>query len=226
MTDGFDGSPSAELLPQTTNADVDDVRARIEVVPPDLGEQALATYDLARVLDEVMQQAELTVGQASDEPVEGCLPPRQVQRESPHRHNAFVRSRPARAQLDAQPRNELVESEGLREIVARSEPEPTQLRGQIRAGREDHDGKVGALLVELAEDREAVEARQEQIEDDRVVCPAQCIPEALRATLGTVDTEALGFQAACEKSSDSRLILDNQDLHLLAGATLTRMTCK
>src|SRR5690242_6920367 len=51
----------AELLPQPADADLDDVRLRIEVVSPDVREQALAADDLALVQDEVVQEPELAV---------------------------------------------------------------------------------------------------------------------------------------------------------------------
>src|SRR5439155_25125201 len=51
MAKGFDRRVVAELLAQPPNTDVDDVRVRIEVVAPDLGEQALAADHLAPMLE-------------------------------------------------------------------------------------------------------------------------------------------------------------------------------
>src|SRR3989440_4490418 len=68
----------AELLPQPADADVDDVRARVEVVAPDLGEQALATHDLAGVQNQVMEEPELAVGEVGDPVAEERLAPREV----------------------------------------------------------------------------------------------------------------------------------------------------
>src|SRR5438552_18673407 len=53
VPDGLDRL-GAELLPQPPDADVDDVRAGVEVVAPDLREQALAAHDLAGVQHEVV----------------------------------------------------------------------------------------------------------------------------------------------------------------------------
>src|SRR2546423_12385653 len=60
VADGLDRG-GAELLAQPADADVDDVRARVEVVAPYLGEEPLAADDLARVQHEVVQEAELPV---------------------------------------------------------------------------------------------------------------------------------------------------------------------
>jgi hypothetical protein len=38
MADGLDGGLRAELLPQAPDADVDEVRARVEAVAPGVGE--------------------------------------------------------------------------------------------------------------------------------------------------------------------------------------------
>src|SRR4029450_3383041 len=46
MANGFDRRPGPEFLAQPADADVDDIRAWIEVITPDLGEQPLAADDL------------------------------------------------------------------------------------------------------------------------------------------------------------------------------------
>src|SRR5207244_10401546 len=63
MADGLDRRFRPELLAQAADADLDDVGARIEVVAPDLGEEALAAHDLARVEREVVEEPELAVGE-------------------------------------------------------------------------------------------------------------------------------------------------------------------
>ena len=49
----------AELAAQVADVDVDDVRARVEVVAPDVREQLLAAQHLAGVAQERLQQREL-----------------------------------------------------------------------------------------------------------------------------------------------------------------------
>ena len=82
MADGLDRGVGAELLAQAPDADVDDVRAGVEVVAPDLGEQALAAEHLAGVVDEVVQQPELAVREVGDELADPRLPPREVELEA------------------------------------------------------------------------------------------------------------------------------------------------
>src|SRR5919206_3666065 len=78
VADGLDRRLRAELLAQAAHADLDDVRARVEVVAPDLGEQALAAHDLARMEREVVQEPELSVGEVGRAVLERRAPPRQI----------------------------------------------------------------------------------------------------------------------------------------------------
>src|SRR6266511_424930 len=66
MANGFDRSVRTELLPQSADANVDDVGTGIEVVAPHLREQALAAQDLTGVPDELVQEPELTIGEIRD----------------------------------------------------------------------------------------------------------------------------------------------------------------
>src|SRR2546421_1801963 len=81
MANGFDRRVVAELLAQPPNTDVDYVRLWIEVVAPDLGEQALAADHFALMLKKVMKDAELAIRQLCGHTTKARLTPRQVQHE-------------------------------------------------------------------------------------------------------------------------------------------------
>src|SRR5438552_1684416 len=85
----------AELLPEPPDADVDHVGARVEVVAPDVREEALSRNDLALVQDEVVQQAELAVRELRNHVAELRLPPREVERERSRVHDVAVLAVPA-----------------------------------------------------------------------------------------------------------------------------------
>src|SRR2546423_8115227 len=159
MPHSLDRSAGAELAPQASYAHLDYVRARVEVVPPDLREQALAADDLALVLDEVVQEAKLTVGQVRDHVAQRGLPPGEVEREPACLHDRSALARLVAPELGAHAGEQLVEGERLRDVVARAEPEAAQLRIEIRARRHDHDRQPGVLDLQGAEDAEAVDLR-------------------------------------------------------------------
>jgi len=75
MPNSLDRGFRSEFLAQTTHADLDDVGARVEVVAPDLGEQALAADNLARVFNEMVKQPELPVRKVGDHSPEPRLSP-------------------------------------------------------------------------------------------------------------------------------------------------------
>src|SRR5690348_5825153 len=75
----FDRLSGAELLPQPSHADVDDVRARIEAVAPHLGEQTLTAHDFAGVADEMVKQPKFAVREVDEAILDLRLPARQVE---------------------------------------------------------------------------------------------------------------------------------------------------
>src|SRR2546423_4894457 len=95
VADGLNRRFRAELLAQAADADLDDVRARVELVAPDLGQQALAAHDLPRVAREVVEEPELAVRQIGRPVLERRAPPRQVEGEPADTHHVGVAVRPA-----------------------------------------------------------------------------------------------------------------------------------
>src|SRR2546423_11094964 len=84
VADGVDRRVRPQLLPQPADADLDDVRARVEVVAPDLREETLPADDLARVEREVVQEAELPIGEVGRPVVETRAAARAAQRQPRH----------------------------------------------------------------------------------------------------------------------------------------------
>src|SRR5260221_9061286 len=75
MPHGLDRGSGSELFAQPPDADVDDIRSRIEAVSPDLGKEPLATYYLSGVSNQVVEQPELAIGKVSDPVIDACLAP-------------------------------------------------------------------------------------------------------------------------------------------------------
>src|SRR5258707_1263768 len=73
MADRLDRRAVAQLAPQPSHADVDPVRARVEVVTPDGRQDALAGHDLAGVLDQMAEHAELPIRQLGGVRADACL---------------------------------------------------------------------------------------------------------------------------------------------------------
>src|SRR2546423_7724964 len=61
MANGFDRRVWTKLLAQPADADIDDVRVRIEVIAPDLGEQPLPAEHLPGAFEQPAEELELAV---------------------------------------------------------------------------------------------------------------------------------------------------------------------
>src|SRR5258708_5588393 len=104
---GFDLRVCSELLAKAPHADLDDVRARIEVVTPDLGEQPFAAHDLPGSLGEEEEQAKLLLCQVDREIAEPNLVPREVEDEPSGSQRPLVVVDARAAELRANPREQL-----------------------------------------------------------------------------------------------------------------------
>src|SRR5215471_8286774 len=98
----------SELLPQPAHADVDHVRARIEVVSPHLREQPLTAHDLAGVDEQVMEEPELPVREIDQPLADASLPPGDVQDDAPAAKDVLVAEGGGAAQPHANAREQLV----------------------------------------------------------------------------------------------------------------------
>src|SRR3954454_22098096 len=148
MPHGLDGRPRAKLLPQSTHADVDDVRARVEVVSPHVGEEALAAHDLAATFEQAVQHLELAVRERDDAFAQASLPARDIKDEVAGAEGLPDAVAFWLPYLHADAGEELVERKGLRAVAARAEPEAAQLRGEVGSRRDDHNRQRRLLAVE------------------------------------------------------------------------------
>src|SRR5207248_913613 len=109
-----------ELAAQATDRDVDDVRARVEVVAPDLGQQALAADHLASVLRQMMEQPELAVGELARLRADASFAAGVVDHERAHAEDIAVATRVPSADVHSHARQQLVERERLGQVVVRT----------------------------------------------------------------------------------------------------------
>ena len=154
ISNRLDRSVGAELLAQAAHADVDDVGAGIEAIAPDVGEQAFRLTTSPR--GERGGGAAGTRGRTGRRQVRRTtLTPGEVERQPPPHARLTRSSRPVLAEVHANPRDQLVERERLRQVVGAPELEAPQLRRQIRSGGEDEHRQGRPLLgaVQSTRDR-------------------------------------------------------------------------
>ena len=152
----LDRSVRPELVAQATDADVDDVGARVEVIAPDLREQALAADDLARVLSrKCSRRNSRSDRSATSAPIAAWRRARSST-SCPRDQDGSVPCGASSPGLHPDAGQQLVERERLGQVVDRTELEAAQLVGRsLRAERISTGGRAG--VVELPQHDQAVE---------------------------------------------------------------------
>src|SRR5438874_529689 len=85
---------------------------------------------------------------------------------------------------------------------AGAEAEAAQLRRQVGARRDDQDGQLGMIPIQLLEDGQAVDTGKQEVEQDEVVDGCAGSPQRVRAVVRDVHGEAFGFQPPREEAED------------------------
>src|SRR6476646_681750 len=109
-----------ELRAKAANVDVDHVGPRVEVVTPDRRQQPLLRHGASRVPHQLLKEEELSVGERDRPATVIDLAPDQVQRCRADHQLRLVGSRRG-AEARPHSREQLLEREGLREVVLRAE---------------------------------------------------------------------------------------------------------
>ena len=95
----------------------------------------------------MVEETELAIREIGHELADARLPTGEIERERAGADEALVVPDRMSSQLDSEPSHQFVERERLRQVVARPEAEPSKLRRQVGAGRDDHDRKLGHALL-------------------------------------------------------------------------------
>ena len=113
------------------------------------------------------------------------------------------------------PRDELGQLEGLRDVVVGAELEPDDDVVQLAPRREHHDRHL-ALTADLTADLEPVQRRKHHVEDDEVERPLLETKERIPAVAGGRDAKAGLLEAEAGDLPDGGVVLHEQ--HVLVHA--------
>ena len=190
-------------------------------------EQPLPAHHLACAHEQMVEQPELAVREVGCTVPHARLTARDVEDDVPAAQDMLVAERGGAAEPDADPREQLIQRERLRDVVRRPQLEAAELRLHVASRGEDHHRQLRLLSLELAQDLQAVQPRQQQVEHDEVPARARCEVEPFPPVARRDHGVPLGLQPSGEEGLDSRLVLDDQDAHPPRG-NLHRcpMTCR
>ena len=117
------------------------------------------------------------------------------------------------AEQRAQAREQLLQREGLHQVVVGARVEAGNAVADRASGRQHQDRHGRALGAQLPRDLEAVDAGQHHVEHDRVGGGVRHGGEGLRAVLGEHELVPLGLERPHERVAHGRLVLDDQEAH-------------
>ena len=113
-----------------------------------------------------------------------------------------------------QPGEQLCVGEGLHQVVVGPGVEARDAVRDAVARGQHQDRRPDAVVAQAPADLEAVDARQHQVEDDRVVLGRARHPEGVLALGGDVRGHPLLPQALADQAGHLGLVLDDQHAHL------------
>ena len=214
--DGPDQLPAeglVHLFAQPAHPRLDDVRAGVEVVLPDVLHDRGPGDDAAAVAHEVFEQLvfeRLEVD--ADAGAEDLAGPR-VELEVPDPERGLLGDGRGAAQEGAHAGQELRHGEGLGEVVvaARLQAVDLVLDGAERA--QDDDGKGLSQPPDLPDERETVPLRKQDVDDGDVEVPDADAVQRLLAVARDDRGEAVLAEGPFDKIGGLGVVLDDQDVH-------------
>ena len=211
--DGLDQAiaPTVIDLPsETPDVDLDDVRLRHEIGVPQGLDQSLLAKDLPRMTGEELEQGELAGGQPD------------LATTTPHTQGRWIQLEigdvdPRRTVINpASPKRpnpgpELGHREGLGEIIVGATIQALDPVREVIEGGEHEDRRVEPAAPERCAHAEAIESREDHVEDDQLIWIGRGPFERLVAVTDDVDRVAIVGEAAADRVRDGRLVLDDEN---------------
>src|SRR2546422_817261 len=136
------------------------------------------------------------------------------------------RERGAAARQRLEPRQELAEGEGLRQVVVGAGLEPAHPVVQGIERRQHQDRRGDAAAAQLAAQVEAGAAREADVQDDHVVAAERGLLQAVREAGRERRVDALRAQAVAQEARQLGIVFDDQYPHSrLRGGTTEDREC-
>src|SRR5882672_3745816 len=205
-----------ELAPQVADIDIDDVGLTVELPAP----HALGDLGSAERLPGMAQQV-FEYGELARRQHDLLRTARHSARTEIHRNvsrDEFVR-RPQHGppQERADAGEQFGERERLDQVVVGAGVEAGDAIIDGVPCREQQDRRRHAPLAQIAQQREAVELGQEDIEQDDVVGRRQRVVARFNAVAGQVDRVSGFAKALAKRARDAAFVLDDQQPHAITS---------
>src|SRR5579875_275148 len=206
-----------QLAAQVGDVDLQGVRARAEVIAPDLLEDLRAGEDHSRMAEEELKQPELGTGELHLTLTPAHLHRAQVHDDVGVPEQALLGLGGGTPQERPDTGEELVEGEGLDQVVVGPGVEPLHPVADRVPGGEDQDRGTVPHLPHPAADLNPVHQRQPKVEDHGIVTATQHHLQRLPTVVGKGDVVPLQAKRSVEGRAQRRIVVDDQDLQRSTG---------
>src|SRR3989475_2933839 len=209
-----------DLAAQSRHEHLQHVDERIVVVVPHVRRDRGAVEQASLVQHEQLEQGELLRGEGDRPAAAAYLAGGDVHLEVRHAIERR-RERGAAARQRLEPRQELAEGEGLRQVVVGAGLEPAHPVVQGIERRQHQDRRGGAAAAQLAAQVEAGAAGEADVQDDDVVAAERCLLQAVREGGRERRIDALRAQAVAQEARQLGIVFYDQYPHSSSGAGTT-----
>jgi len=202
----------SQLLAHAADKDLDRVRIAIEVLIVEMLDEFGAGHHAPFVVHEVGEQPVFMGGELDRIAVDADAAGARVEPDRPA--GQFALGVPGgAAQQGADAGEDFLEMEGLGDIIVGAGVEPLDLVAPAIARRQDQDGHGAAGAPPRLQHGDAVQFRQADVEDDRVVGLVLAEIMAFLAVKGAVDDVAGIGESRRQLTIKIRIVLDNEQPH-------------
>jgi hypothetical protein len=199
----------AELAPEVSDMDIDDVGLKDDLVAPNVLEEGLTGEHLPRVSQEVHEDLEFLSSELDWPIAAQDLPRRDIAVDVVESENIAAVGAPT-AEYRPDARQQFVERERLGDVVVGPGAQGDDLVCHLIAGGKHYDRDV-RRAPNVFEELEAIEPRKANVEQDDVRrVPLEDL-DTLSAVMGGHDTKALEPEASLEQRQQVLVIVDKQD---------------
>ena len=203
---------SVDLVAQVVHVHINDVGEGVEVLIPHVFGDHGPGEDTARVPHQVFEQGIFFQGQVNPLPPSDDFTGRRIKDEVIDLEYAGALGS-ASPEKGPNPREQLIDGEGFREVVIRSRVEPLDPLVDLRLGGQDQDWSLNAGPANSLEDIEAGQRGQHEVDDDQVVARGERHLKTFRPVFAQIDGVALFLKCALDEGADFRFVFDYEDTH-------------
>ena len=205
------GASDLGLAPQVSDVHVERLRRRFEVVAPDALVDGVARDDDAGVEHQELEEIELGLGELELDRAAPRLASHRVEHEIGDRQLRVAVGDAAAPQQRANACEELVQREGLHEVVVRARVEACDPVRDLVAGRQHQYRRVVAAVAQDATDGQPVGAWHQHVEHDHVGRQVVDAEQRVVAVDGGVHVVAFEPKRALDRLAHVRVVFDDED---------------